>query len=243
MEEEVLWCGWTDDLCMCISHRKAWRRRCYDVGERMISVCVFPTVKHGGGGVMVWRCFAGDTVCDLQWLNKELKELWFTVVEQRIEGTVIYSGWTKNWRNCDLQWLNKELKELWFTVVAQRIEGTVIYSGCTKNWRNCDLQWLHKELKEGVPIIVAHIYLRKIFVLYLQFIFSLNYFTLIKSMFCSYLPRVPILVEGTVKYLGTCNQHGYHSILQWYAIPSGLGLVGLSFVNQQDNDPTHLQAV
>jgi hypothetical protein len=24
------------------------------VGERMISVCVVPTMKHGGGGVMVW---------------------------------------------------------------------------------------------------------------------------------------------------------------------------------------------
>jgi hypothetical protein len=42
---------------------------------------------------------------------------------------------------------------------------------------------------------------------------------------------------------GTLNQHGYHSIRQRYAIPSGLRLVELSFVFQQDNDPTHLQAV
>uniref|UniRef100_A0A8K9XAL6 WH2 domain-containing protein n=1 Tax=Oncorhynchus mykiss TaxID=8022 RepID=A0A8K9XAL6_ONCMY len=42
---------------------------------------------------------------------------------------------------------------------------------------------------------------------------------------------------------GTLNQHGYHSILQRYAIPSGLRSVGLSFVLQEDNDPTHLQAV
>ena len=42
----------------------------------------------------------------------------------------------------------------------------------------------------------------------------------------------------------TLNQHGYHSILQQYAISSGLRVVGLSFVFQQDNDPkTHLQAV
>jgi hypothetical protein len=37
----------------------------HDVGERMISACVFPTLKHGRGGVMLWGCFAGDTVCDL----------------------------------------------------------------------------------------------------------------------------------------------------------------------------------
>ena len=42
---------------------------------------------------------------------------------------------------------------------------------------------------------------------------------------------------------GTLNQHGYHNILQRYPIPSGLRLVPLSFVFQQDNGPTHLQAV
>jgi hypothetical protein len=73
----------------------------------MISVCVVSTVKHGGGGVMVWGCFAGDTVSDL--------------------------------------------------------------------FRN----------------------------------------------------------------QGTLNQHGYHSILKLYAIPSGLRLVTLSLVFQQDNDPKH----
>jgi hypothetical protein len=31
------------------------------VGERMISAFVVSTVKHGGG-VMLWGCFAGDSV-------------------------------------------------------------------------------------------------------------------------------------------------------------------------------------
>ena len=35
----------------------------------------------------------------------------------------------------------------------------------------------------------------------------------------------------------TLNQHGCHSILQRYSIPSGLHLVWLSFAFQQDNDP------
>ena len=39
------------------------------------------------------------------------------------------------------------------------------------------------------------------------------------------------------------NQHVNHIILQQDAIPSDLCLVGISFVFQQDNDPTHLQLV
>src|SRR4029434_2353074 len=39
--------------------------------------------------------------------------------------------------------------------------------------------------------------------------------------------------------LGILNQHGYQSILQRHAIPSGLRLVGPSFVFQQGNDPKH----
>jgi hypothetical protein len=50
-------------------------------------------------------------------------------------------------------------------------------------------------------------------------------------------------VSHLFRIQGTLNQHGYHSILQQYTIPSGLHLVGLSFVFTQDNDPTHLQAV
>ena len=103
---------WKSDESNCViygsNHHVFVRCR---VGERMITACVVSTVKHGGGGVMVCGCFAGDTVCDLF-----------------------------------------------------RIQGTL-------------------------------------------------------------------------------NQCGYHSFLQWYAIPSALRVVGLSLVFKQDNDSTHLLAV
>jgi hypothetical protein len=37
---------------------------------------------------------------------------------------------------------------------------------------------------------------------------------------------------------GTFSQHGYHTILHQYTIPSSLGLVGLSFVFQQEMTQT-----
>ena len=37
-------------------------------------------------------------------------------------------------------------------------------------------------------------------------------------------------VSDLFRIQGTLNQHDYHSILQRYAIPSGLRIVGLSFV-------------
>ena len=51
------------------------------------------------------------------------------------------------------------------------------------------------------------------------------------------------IVVDLFRIQGTLNQHGYRSIVQRYAIPSGLRLVGLSFVFQQDNDRKHIQAV
>ena len=50
-------------------------------------------------------------------------------------------------------------------------------------------------------------------------------------------------VSDLLRIQGTINQHGYHSSLQQYTITSGLRIVGLLFVFQQDNDTTHIQAV
>jgi hypothetical protein len=55
------------------------------VGEQMISACVFPTVKHGGGGVMVWGWFAGDTVCDLFRIQGTLNQhVYHSILQQYV---------------------------------------------------------------------------------------------------------------------------------------------------------------
>ena len=56
------------------------RRR---VGERMISVCVVPTMKHGRGGMMVWGCFVGDTVSDLFRIQGTLNQHGYHSIQQR----------------------------------------------------------------------------------------------------------------------------------------------------------------
>ena len=53
------------------------------VGERIISTCVVPSVKHGGGGVMVWGWFAGDTVCDLFRIQGTLNQRDYNSIQQQ----------------------------------------------------------------------------------------------------------------------------------------------------------------
>lgn len=50
---------WTDESKFQLfgSNRRIFVRRM--VGERASESCVVPTVKHGGGSVMVWGCFGG----------------------------------------------------------------------------------------------------------------------------------------------------------------------------------------
>ena len=49
----------------------------------MVSTCMVPTVKHGGGGVMGWGCFAGDTVGDLFKIERTLNQYGYHSFLQR----------------------------------------------------------------------------------------------------------------------------------------------------------------
>ena len=49
----------------------------------MQSTRVVLTVKHGEGGVMVWGCFASDTVCDLFRIQGTLNQHGYHSILQR----------------------------------------------------------------------------------------------------------------------------------------------------------------
>ena len=51
--------------------------------EQMISTCMVPTVKHGGRDVMVWGCFADDTVGDLFKIEGTLNQHGYHSILQR----------------------------------------------------------------------------------------------------------------------------------------------------------------
>ena len=53
------------------------------VGERMVLQCVTPTVKHGGGSVMIWGSFAGSRDGDLHRVTDTLNQKGYHSILQR----------------------------------------------------------------------------------------------------------------------------------------------------------------
>ena len=74
---------WTDESKFEIfgSSRRIFVRR--RVGERMVPQCVTSTVKHGGGSMMVWGCFAGSRVGDLYRVKGTLNQNGYHSILQR----------------------------------------------------------------------------------------------------------------------------------------------------------------
>lgn len=74
---------WTDESKFEIfnTRRRVYVRR--RIGERYIPACVTPTVKHGGGSVMVWGCFGAEKVGDLHQVQGILNQHGYHSILQR----------------------------------------------------------------------------------------------------------------------------------------------------------------
>ena len=82
---------WSDEPRFCLfqndAHKTAWRRP----KEKYAIDCLIPTVKHGGGGVMVWGCFVDNRPGPLV----------------AIEGKINGAGYIELLRNSLLPFLNE----------------------------------------------------------------------------------------------------------------------------------------
>lgn len=74
---------WSDEskFELFAGNRRQYVRRM--VGERAIDACIVPTVKHGGGSVMVWGCFGGERSGDLIQIKGIMKKEQYHSILQR----------------------------------------------------------------------------------------------------------------------------------------------------------------
>ncbi len=65
---------WTDESKFEVfgSNRRTFVR--CRTNEKMLEQCLIPSVKHGGGSVMVWGCFGGGKIGDLYRVEGTLRK-------------------------------------------------------------------------------------------------------------------------------------------------------------------------
>jgi len=60
--------------------KRVWRQQ----GEEYKEKCVFPTVKHGGGSVMVWGCMSAAGTGELQFIEGNMNSnMYCDILKQR----------------------------------------------------------------------------------------------------------------------------------------------------------------
>ena len=80
---------WTDESKFELfgQRRRIYIRR--TTKEKMIPECLVPTIKHGGGSVMVWGCFSSAGVGDLVKIEGIMKKKQYKTI---LENNAIPSG-------------------------------------------------------------------------------------------------------------------------------------------------------
>ncbi len=63
---------WSDETKINLFGSDVVMRVRWQPGEEYTDKCVLPTVKHGGGSVMVWGCMSADGTGELQFIERTM---------------------------------------------------------------------------------------------------------------------------------------------------------------------------
>ena len=63
------WNLWSDETKIGLFCSDGFKRVWQQPGEEYKDKCVLPTVKHGGGSVMIWGCMSAASTGELQFIE------------------------------------------------------------------------------------------------------------------------------------------------------------------------------
>lgn len=158
--ERVLW---SDESKFEVfgSKRRIFVRRSKE--ERMLDPCVIPTVKHGGGSVMVWGCFGGQATGDLVKIEGILKKQGYKKI---IKENVVRSGQRLIGRKFIFQHDNdpkhssKLCKEYLKELERKNVLKVMTWPSQSPDLNPIELLWdkLDREVRKQCPTSTSHLW-------------------------------------------------------------------------------------
>ncbi len=74
---------WSDETKINLFRSDGVKRVWQQPGEEYKDKCVLPTVKHGGGSVMVWGCMSAAGTVELQFIKGSMNaNMYFDILKQ-----------------------------------------------------------------------------------------------------------------------------------------------------------------
>lgn len=143
------------------SKRRVFVRR--STQERMLDSCVIPTVKHGGGSVMVWGCFGGRATGDLVKIEGILKKEGYKKI---LKENVVRSGQRLIGRKFIFQHDNdpkhssKLCKEYLKQLERKNVLKVMVWASQSPDVNPIELLWdkLDREVRKQCPTSTTHLW-------------------------------------------------------------------------------------